>query len=45
VHRLRGHAARKQLGALSDAFVAEAQPIADDVKALRRTVKCPADAG
>jgi hypothetical protein len=42
VHRLRGHAARKQLGALPDAFIAEAQPIADDVKALRRMVQCPA---
>jgi hypothetical protein len=45
VHRLRGNAARKQLGALPDAFVAEAQPIADDVKALRSAVQCPADAG
>jgi hypothetical protein len=44
VHRLNGHAARKKLPGLRQAFVAAGEPIEVDLKSLKRAVSCPADA-
>jgi hypothetical protein len=44
VHRLNGHAARKKVPGLRQELVAAGEPIEADLKSLKRTVHCPADA-
>ncbi len=44
-HHLKTLRARKKLpGTLRADLLAEGNPITDDVKSLKRTVRCPADA-
>src|SRR5262245_53585516 len=44
VHRLKGHAGRRKLQGLREEFITAADPIKSDLKRLKSTVSCPADA-